>query len=70
MTVFMLFGSFTHQAIENSESMGDAIDLTGDGGVMKTIIRRAKPDAIAPTENLPLLDGNFLLLVFTHVCTR
>ncbi|GMP23067.1 hypothetical protein CsSME_00000808 [Camellia sinensis var. sinensis] len=38
--------------------MGDAIDLTGDGGVIKTIVRRAKPDAIAPTENLPLVDDN------------
>lgn len=37
--------------------MGDAIDLTGDGGVIKTIVRRAKPDAIAPTDSLPLVDG-------------
>ncbi|CAL5322515.1 hypothetical protein CsSME_00000808 [Camellia sinensis var. sinensis] len=39
--------------------MGDAIDLTGDGGVIKTIVRRAKPDAIAPTENLPLVDVHY-----------
>lgn len=39
--------------------MSDAIDLTGDGGVLKTIVRRAKPDAIAPSENLPLVDGTF-----------
>ncbi|CAK9135636.1 unnamed protein product [Ilex paraguariensis] len=39
--------------------MGDVIDLTGDGGVMKTIIRRAKPDAIAPSQNLPLLDVHY-----------
>jgi len=39
--------------------MGDAIDLTGDGGVIKTIVRRAKPDAIAPTDNLPLVDVHY-----------
>lgn len=44
---------------QNSEAMGDAIDLTGDGGVIKTIVRRAKADATAPTENLPLVDGVF-----------
>lgn len=44
---------------QNSEAMGDAIDLTGDEGVIKTIVRRAKPDAIAPSENLPLVDGVF-----------
>lgn len=37
--------------------MSDTIDLTGDGGVLKTIVRRAKPDAITPSENLPLVDG-------------
>lgn len=42
---------------EHLEIMGDAIDLTGDGGVIKTIVRRAKPDAIAPTDSLPLVDG-------------
>lgn len=41
--------------------MGDAIDLTGDEGVIKKIIRQAKPDALAPTEDLPLVDGMFLL---------
>ncbi|CAL5363662.1 unnamed protein product [Camellia sinensis] len=44
---------------KNLEIMGDAIDLTGDGGVIKTIVRRAKPDAIAPTENLPLVDVHY-----------
>ncbi|KAM7492023.1 hypothetical protein LguiA_034944 [Lonicera macranthoides] len=39
--------------------MSDAIDLTGDGGVLKTIVRRAKPDAIAPSENLPLVDVHY-----------
>ncbi|KAG9135867.1 hypothetical protein Leryth_002579 [Lithospermum erythrorhizon] len=39
--------------------MGDTIDLTGDGGVIKTIIRRAKSDAIAPSESLPLVDVHY-----------
>lgn len=37
--------------------MAEAIDLTGDGGVMKTIVRRAKPDSVSPSETLPLVDG-------------
>ncbi|KAH7847452.1 hypothetical protein Vadar_026222 [Vaccinium darrowii] len=44
---------------EHLEIMGDAMDLTGDGGVIKTIVRRAKPDAIAPTDNLPLVDVHY-----------
>jgi peptidylprolyl isomerase len=44
---------------EHLEIMGDAIDLTGDGGVIKTIVRRAKPDAIAPTDDLPLVDVHY-----------
>lgn len=40
--------------------MGDAIDLTGDGGVIMTIIRHAKPDAIGPSDDLPLVDGMVL----------
>ena len=38
--------------------MGDAIDLTGDGGVIKTILRKSKLDAVAPSEDFPLVDGN------------
>lgn len=45
--------------------MGDVIDLTGDGGVVKQIIRQAKADALSPTEDVPLVDGMFLLLTFT-----
>lgn len=37
--------------------MGDMIDLSGDGGLLKTIIRKAKIDALAPSESLPLVDG-------------
>ncbi|KAB2598259.1 peptidyl-prolyl cis-trans isomerase FKBP20-1 [Pyrus ussuriensis x Pyrus communis] len=38
-------------------TMTDAIDLSGDGGVLKKIGRHAKPDAAAPTQDLPLVDG-------------
>ncbi|KAK2984337.1 hypothetical protein RJ640_009366, partial [Escallonia rubra] len=38
-------------------TMADPIDLTGDGGVLKTIVRRAKPDAIAPSETLSHVDA-------------
>ncbi|KAJ9160142.1 hypothetical protein P3X46_025573 [Hevea brasiliensis] len=37
--------------------MDDAVDLTGDGGVIKTIIRQAKAGALAPSEDLPLVDA-------------
>lgn len=37
--------------------MAETIDLTGDGGVLKTIVKRAKPEAIGPCDNLPLVDG-------------
>ncbi|KAF5467327.1 hypothetical protein F2P56_017160 [Juglans regia] len=39
--------------------MGDAIDLTGDGGVIKKIVSQAKADAITPTEDLPLVDVHY-----------
>ncbi|CAM8972799.1 unnamed protein product [Rhodiola kirilowii] len=39
--------------------MSESIDLTGDGGIIKTILRRAKLDATAPTENLPLVDVHY-----------
>lgn len=42
--------------------MKDPIDLSGDGGVIKTILRQAKADAVGPTEGLPLVDGKPLLL--------
>lgn len=38
-------------------NMGDAIDLTADGGVIKTIVRKSKSDAVAPTEDFPVVDG-------------
>lgn len=39
--------------------MGDSIDLTGDEGVIKKIVRQAKPDALSPTEDLPLVDVHY-----------
>lgn len=39
--------------------MGDAIDLTGDSGVMKMILQQAKPDAASPTENCPIVDVHY-----------
>ncbi|KAF2318859.1 hypothetical protein GH714_011196 [Hevea brasiliensis] len=42
--------------------MDDAVDLTGDGGVIKTIIRQAKAGALAPSEDLPLVDGILFLV--------
>jgi hypothetical protein len=37
--------------------MANIIDLTGDGGVLKTVIRKAKADAITPSDSFPLVDG-------------
>jgi peptidylprolyl isomerase len=37
--------------------MAETIDLTGDGGVLKAVVRRAKDDATAPSDSLPLVDG-------------
>ncbi|KAF3788157.1 Peptidyl-prolyl cis-trans isomerase [Nymphaea thermarum] len=39
--------------------MVDAIDLTGDGGVTKMVLRSAKPGALAPSEDLPLVDVHY-----------
>lgn len=51
-------------------AMSDAIDLSGDGGVLKKIVRHAKPDAIAPTQDLPLVDGmNYIIvLLLMFIC--
>ena len=37
--------------------MGDSLDLTGDGGVIKNILIKAKADAIHPSDSLPFVDG-------------
>ncbi|KAF8703849.1 hypothetical protein HU200_031945 [Digitaria exilis] len=39
--------------------MAEAIDLSGDGGVLKTVVRKAKDDAIAPSDSLPLVDVHY-----------
>lgn len=39
--------------------MGDAIDLTGDGGVLKTFVRRPKDNSVGPTDALPLVDVHY-----------
>ncbi|KAH8501533.1 hypothetical protein H0E87_016358, partial [Populus deltoides] len=39
--------------------MGDSIDLSGDGGVFKSISRKGKADAICPSEDLPLVDVQY-----------
>ncbi|RCV28093.1 hypothetical protein SEVIR_5G383500v4 [Setaria viridis] len=39
--------------------MSDTMDLTGDGGVVKTVIGRAKADAVAPSDILPLVDVHY-----------
>lgn len=40
-------------------NMSDVLDLTGDGGVTKKIIRKAKPGALHPSENLPNVDVQY-----------
>lgn len=52
------------RATKSLETMSDSADLTGDGGVMKTVVRRAKPDAVTPSESLPLVDGMLILVLF------
>lgn len=37
--------------------MSETIDLTGDRCILKTVIRRAKDDATAPSDSLPIVDG-------------
>ncbi|KAM3404513.1 hypothetical protein ACQJBY_007542 [Aegilops geniculata] len=39
--------------------MAETIDLTGDGGVLKTVVRKAKDDAISPSDSLPLVDVHY-----------
>ncbi|MBA0811360.1 hypothetical protein Gohar_003264, partial [Gossypium harknessii] len=39
--------------------MDDVTDLTGDGGVIKKIVTRAKAGALAPSEDLPMVDVHY-----------
>eukprot|EP00246_Nothoceros_aenigmaticus_P006060 TRINITY_DN18807_c0_g1_i1.p1 TRINITY_DN18807_c0_g1~~TRINITY_DN18807_c0_g1_i1.p1 ORF type:complete len:194 (-),score=46.65 TRINITY_DN18807_c0_g1_i1:452-1033(-) len=41
------------------KSSSEEVDLTGDGGVTKKIIRHAKPGALKPSENLPTVDVRY-----------
>ena len=47
----------------SAKVMAETIDLSGDVGVLKTVVRKAKDDAIAPSESLPLVDGMVLLYI-------
>lgn len=47
--------------------MGEPIILTSDGGVTKDILRKAKPDAVSPTESLPLVDGKHYQSVYVVI---
>jgi hypothetical protein len=42
-----------------STTIAETTDLTGDGGVFKTLVRKAKDDATSPY--LPLVDGMKLI---------
>ncbi|XWS07741.1 hypothetical protein CRYUN_Cryun41cG0016500 [Craigia yunnanensis] len=39
--------------------MDDVVDLTGDGGVVKKIITRAKAGALTPSEDRPMVDVHY-----------
>ena len=47
--------------------MPDTMDLTGDGGLVKTVIRKAKADAVAPSGSLPLRPLSLVLLLLFSV---
>ena len=53
----MLWWIFLAESPSNSKVMAETIDLSGDGGVIKKIVRKAKDDAISPSDSLPLVDG-------------
>ncbi|AQK86447.1 Peptidyl-prolyl cis-trans isomerase [Zea mays] len=54
-----LRGGCLRVAERSTKVMEEMIDLTGDGGVLKTVVRKAKDDAIAPSESLPLVDVHY-----------
>lgn len=41
--------------------MGDDIDISGDGGVRKKILRKAKDGAAGPSSAEPLVDGETVI---------
>ncbi|GJN14603.1 hypothetical protein PR202_gb01448 [Eleusine coracana subsp. coracana] len=44
---------------KHTRAMAETIDLTGDGGVLKAVVRKAKDDATAPSDSLPLVDVHY-----------
>jgi peptidylprolyl isomerase len=40
-----------------STTIAETTDLIGDGGVLKTVVRKAKDNATSPSDRLPLVDG-------------
>ncbi|WVZ98841.1 hypothetical protein U9M48_044218 [Paspalum notatum var. saurae] len=52
-------GPFTGEEHPPAKVMAETIDLSGDGGVLKTVVRKAKDDAIAPSDSLPLVDVHY-----------
>ena len=53
----MLWWIFLSESPLNRKVMAETMDLSGDGGVLKTVVRKAKDDAISPSASLPLVDG-------------
>ena len=53
----MLWWVFLSESLLNRKVMAETMDLSGDGGVLKTVVRKAKDDAISPSDSLPLVDG-------------
>ncbi|XP_061363713.1 peptidyl-prolyl cis-trans isomerase FKBP20-1-like [Gastrolobium bilobum] len=52
--------------------MCDAIDLNRVGGVIKTIVRKSKSDAVAPTEDFRVVDVHYMkacLLILENYLT-
>ncbi|XVF83709.1 hypothetical protein PTKIN_Ptkin16aG0513000 [Pterospermum kingtungense] len=47
------------QVFKSLHTMDDVIDLTGDGGVLKKTVTRAKAGALAPSEDLPMVDVHY-----------
>ncbi|GLT93068.1 hypothetical protein SLE2022_108740 [Rubroshorea leprosula] len=39
--------------------MADVVDLTGDGGILKKILRQAKDGALVPSLDLPVVDVHY-----------
>ncbi|GLJ21586.1 hypothetical protein SUGI_0400680 [Cryptomeria japonica] len=39
--------------------MGDVIDLSGDGGVVKQVLRSGKPGSLQPSDDLPYVDVQY-----------